>query len=167
MPIPSGWTARQFKRRLIAQALTLDSSQPPEPHAFLAAIAPPNLAPALERKLAKIEFLLARETAPPEAIPSLGSGIRVNESPPFALYAFLRHPCSFEDCLWCAILNGGDRDTLGAMAGALSGALLGIEAILAAWRAKLENSTSIEILALDLLRQSGSDGAAESRLNFP
>jgi len=37
----------------------------------------------------------------------------VHESLPFAIYSFLRHPQSFEACLFCAILNGGDRDTLG------------------------------------------------------
>jgi hypothetical protein len=32
---------------------------------------------------------------------------------------FVRHPKSFEECLECAVLNGGDRDTMGAMACAL------------------------------------------------
>jgi poly(ADP-ribose) glycohydrolase ARH3 len=74
---------------------------------------------------------------------------------PFALYAFLRYPQSFEACLFCAILNGGDRDTLGAMACAVSGAYLGIEAIPPAWRARLENREHIEELALELAARSG------------
>ena len=41
--------------------------------------------------------------------------------------------------LFCAILHGGDRDTLGAMACAVSGAYLGVEAIPQAWREKIEN----------------------------
>jgi ADP-ribosylglycohydrolase len=69
-------------------------------------------------------------------------------SVPFALYAFLCHPESFEDCLFCAILNGGDRDTLGAMACAVSGAYLGIDAIPTAWRARLEGGDEIEKFAL-------------------
>jgi poly(ADP-ribose) glycohydrolase ARH3 len=44
-------------------------------------------------------------------------------------------------------MNGGDRDTLGAMAGAISGAYLGLEAIPQSWRQKLEDLTYIEGLA--------------------
>jgi len=47
-------------------------------------------------------------------------------------------------------LNGGDRDTLGAMAGAISGAYLGLEAIPESWRRKLENRAYIEQLAFKL-----------------
>jgi poly(ADP-ribose) glycohydrolase ARH3 len=51
------------------------------------------------------------------------------ESLSFPIYSSLRFASSFEDCLYCAIMHGGDRDTLGAMAGAISGAYLGFEAI--------------------------------------
>ena len=44
-------------------------------------------------------------------------------------------------------MNGGDRDTLGTMAGAIAGAYLGIEAIPESWRQKLENLSYIEKLA--------------------
>jgi ADP-ribosylglycohydrolase len=47
-------------------------------------------------------------------------------------------------------LNGGDRDTLGAMACAISGAYVGVEAIPPAWRDKLENRQAIEALAARL-----------------
>ena len=50
----------------------------------------------------------------------------------------------------CAVLNGGDRDTLGAMAGAISGAYLGIDALPQQWISRLENRTLIEELAIDL-----------------
>jgi poly(ADP-ribose) glycohydrolase ARH3 len=75
---------------------------------------------------------------------------------PFAIYSFVRCPHSFEDCLDCAIMHGGDRDTLGAMAGAISGAYLGVEAIPSGWRAKLENRQTIEELALELARKTAS-----------
>ena len=71
----------------------------------------------------------------------------MHESMPFALYSFLRHAKSFEDCLFCAILHGGDLDTLGAMACAISGAYVGIKAIPESWREKLENRLYIEDLA--------------------
>jgi poly(ADP-ribose) glycohydrolase ARH3 len=69
---------------------------------------------------------------------------------PFAVYSFLRNSKSFRECLFCAVLNGGDRETLGAMAGGLSGAYLGIDAIPEAWRQKIENRSYLEDLALAL-----------------
>jgi poly(ADP-ribose) glycohydrolase ARH3 len=83
----------------------------------------------------------------------------MHESMPFAVYAFLRHPQSFEGCLLCAVLHGGDRDTLGAMACAVSGAYLGIEAIPPAWREKLENRKHIEDLADKLVGWWGSSNS--------
>ena len=68
----------------------------------------------------------------------------MTESLPFAVYSFLRLPSSFEDCPYCAIMHGGDRDTLGAMAGAISEAYLGFEAIPLLWHNKLENREMIQ-----------------------
>ncbi len=75
----------------------------------------------------------------------------------FAPYSFFRYPHSFEACLFCAVLNGGDRDTLGAMACAVSGAYLGLEAIPHKWPEKLENRPYIETLALKLANMSSSE----------
>jgi ADP-ribosylglycohydrolase len=74
---------------------------------------------------------------------------------PFAIYSFLQNTNSFEECLFCAVLNGGDRDTLGAMACAISGAFLGIEAIPNSWKLKLENKEYIERLATSLADMTG------------
>ncbi|MCR4406739.1 MAG: ADP-ribosylglycohydrolase family protein [Anaerolineae bacterium] len=110
--------------------------------------------PAMQDKLKLIRMLIAEDVPPFEAAENLGRSVAVHESLPFALYAFFRHPGSFEECLFCAILHGGDRDTLGAMACAVSGAYLGIEAIPAAWREKLENGRYIEELAFKLAEMS-------------
>jgi poly(ADP-ribose) glycohydrolase ARH3 len=106
----------------------------------------------LQEKLALVQDLLEKEVHSPQAASALGRSVAIHESLPFAIYAFLAHPQSFADCLFGAVLNGGDRDTLGAMAGALSGAYLGIEAIPRAWREKLENREVIAGHALSLLR---------------
>lgn len=74
-----------------------------------------------------------------------------------ALYAFLRNPDSFEGCLLCATLNSGGRDTLGAMACAISGAYLGAEAIPSEWRARLENHGLVEGFARQLAAQLPTD----------
>lgn len=106
--------------------------------------------PEIRDKMQLVHTLLTRGTTPLAAAHHLGQSVAVHESLPFALYAFLRHPRSFEDCLFCACLHGGDRDTLGAMACAVSGAYLGIDAIPPNWRAKLENRLQIEALAIQL-----------------
>ncbi len=49
-----------------------------------------------------------------------------------------------------AISLGGDTDTIGAMAGAISGAYLGVDAIPGRWQGKLENRRYIAELAESL-----------------
>jgi poly(ADP-ribose) glycohydrolase ARH3 len=101
-----------------------------------------------------LEELLNENVTPPLAAKQLGQSVAEHESVPFAIYCFVRYPRSFEDCLDCAIMHGGDRDTLGAMAGAISGAYLGAEAIPSGWRRKLENRQTIEELALELAERT-------------
>jgi poly(ADP-ribose) glycohydrolase ARH3 len=60
------------------------------------------------------------------------------ESLPFSLFCFLNSPNSFGESLENAVLHAGDSDTLGAMACALSGAYLGIEAIPREYVQKIE-----------------------------
>jgi len=104
-----------------------------------------------QRKIASVGSLLAEDAPPAEAARRLGMGVAVDRSQPFALYAFLRHTGSFEETLFCAALNGGDRDTMGAMACAISGAYLGEDGIPEQWRQKLENRVKIEALATRLV----------------
>jgi len=106
--------------------------------------------PEIQEKIESAQELIKDNAPPSSAAEQLGGPVAVHESLPFALYSFLRHPKSFEDCLFCAILHGGDRDTLGAMASAVSGAYVGIESIPQSWRQKLENRSYIEDLALRL-----------------
>lgn len=82
----------------------------------------------------------------------LGNSVAMHHSLPFALFAFLRYPQDYKECIFCAIRHGGDRDTLGAMAGAISGAYLGASALPQNWIEKLENRAYIEKLTLKLLK---------------
>jgi poly(ADP-ribose) glycohydrolase ARH3 len=110
--------------------------------------------PEIQTKMMRIQDLITEEVSPNAAADVLGRSVAVHESMPFAIYSFLKYPNSFEECLFCAILHGGDRDTLGAMACAISGAFLGIEAIPLGWREKLENRAYIEDLASELFRMN-------------
>ncbi len=83
-------------------------------------------------------------------VTELGNGIEAFNSVPAAIFSFLLHPNSFEEAVVYAISLGGDTDTIGAMAGAISGAYLGMDSIPAEWLAKLENRLYIEPLATEL-----------------
>ncbi len=135
----------------VAQALKLDPEGPFPLEAWVQGLISSARTPEIKEKMEILRDLLEEEASPSFAADTLGRSVEVDESMPFALYSFLKYPHCFEDCLFCAILNGGDRDTLGAMAGAVSGAYLGIDAIPEIWRNKLENLSLIENLALSLL----------------
>ena len=104
----------------------------------------------IKKKMLIVRELINTHSPPFIAAERLGRTVSVDESMPFAIYSFLRHSKSFEDCLFCATLNGGDRDTLGAMACSISGAYLGHKYIPKKWREKLENRSYIENLASQL-----------------
>jgi len=135
----------------VAMAVTLDPRNPFPRDAFFRRMLTLARTPEIREKLSLVKALLKSRVPAPEAARILGQSVMIHESLPFALYAFLARPHSFEDCLLEAVLSGGDRDTLGAMAGAISGAYLGKAAITALWREKLENRGLIEKLALALL----------------
>jgi poly(ADP-ribose) glycohydrolase ARH3 len=102
-----------------------------------------------KEKVARIRELLGEQDKA-KVIAVLGNGIEAPRSVPTAIYCFLRQPQSYKDTVIYAISLGGDTDTIAAMAGAICGAYLGIEAIPSEWRAKLENREYIESLAEDL-----------------
>jgi poly(ADP-ribose) glycohydrolase ARH3 len=136
---------------VVALAVHLDPGKPFSQQAFLRRMQKLARTPELKEKLSLLRALLKSQVPGPQAARVLGQSVMVHESLPFALYAFLAWPHSFEDCLMGAVLHGGDRDTLGAMAGAISGAYLGAAGLPALWREKLENLDLIEKVALALL----------------
>jgi poly(ADP-ribose) glycohydrolase ARH3 len=140
-----------------AQAVRLDPQEPFPFESFSQGLIDSARTPEIRDKMVLVGTLMAKDVHPLDAVRRLGRSVAVHESLPFAIYAFLRHPQSFEACLFCAILNGGDRDTLGAMACAVSGAYLGVKAIPLAWREKIENGEHIEDLAIKLAEMSGKD----------
>jgi len=104
-----------------------------------------------KEKVAQIKELIGEQDKA-KVVAVLGNGIEAPRSVPTAIYCFLRQTQSYEDTVIYAISLGGDTDTIAAMAGAISGAYLGIETIPSEWRAKLENREYIEALAENLWR---------------
>ena len=134
----------------VAEALSYAPHETLRPHEFVTKLESVARTPEIRQKIVLVKQLLSADVDSPSAARALGQSVAVHESMPFALFAFVRNAQSFEDCLFCAVLNGGDRDTLGAMACAISGAYLGVAAIPSAWVEKLENRRYIESLALKL-----------------
>jgi poly(ADP-ribose) glycohydrolase ARH3 len=147
----------------IARAVRLDPGGPFPLSSFCARLAAFARTRAIREKVRRAEELVLDGASPPSAARELGQSVAVQESMPFAICAFLRSPESFERCLLRATLHGGDRDTLGARACAVSGAYLGVERIPLEWRAKVENGATIESLATKLWAQAAyvAGGSAE------
>ena len=144
---PVGMDGAAVQARAIATAVKLDPQKEGPSQLIIQGLIDFARTPEIRSKMKLVQRLISEEVSPGAAADQVGRGIAVHESMPFAVYSFLKHPQSFEECLFCAILHGGDRDTLGAMACAISGAYLGIEAIPSLWRQKLENRAYIEELA--------------------
>ncbi|MBW2084216.1 MAG: ADP-ribosylglycohydrolase family protein [Deltaproteobacteria bacterium] len=147
---PVGMDGATIQAMAISMAVDLDPVEAFSWREFIDRLILASQTKEIRAKMNLVKALLTNQGSPGEAARTIGRSVAVHESMPFAVFSFLRHPKSFESCLMCAVLNGGDRDTLGAMAGAISGAYLGIEAIPPQWISRLENRTLIEELAIDL-----------------
>jgi poly(ADP-ribose) glycohydrolase ARH3 len=138
-------------------ALEANPQRPFAPEAFVAMLMERAQTREMVERLQLILSLLDEDAGTERAAHVLGLGNTIPDSLPYALYCFLLHPHEFVECVLAAVLQGGDRDTNGALAGTLSGAFLGVAAIPASWRIKVENGQRIESLALELV----AHGAAE------
>ena len=95
-------------------------------------------------------FAQRRTSLPTHALSSfvLGSGIT-------AVYLFARYFEDLEEALIVAVNLGGDTDSIGAMVGAMAGALHGYSALPARWREGLCNHDAIYARAEALARREG------------
>jgi poly(ADP-ribose) glycohydrolase ARH3 len=144
---PLGVDGAAVQAKAVALAMKLDPMEAFPREVFIDTLIDFAGTPEMKEKMLLVQELVNANTTPSFAAEQLGRSVAVHESMPFALFSFLCHPKSFEDCLFCAILHGGDRDTLGAMACAISGAYVGVESIPESWKAKLENRRYLEELA--------------------
>lgn len=147
---PVGKDGAAILARAIATAVKIDSDTPFDPSYFINMLIEFSQTIELREKMKLVNRLHMERVNPSVSVDRIGRSVSMGESMPFAIYSFLQNAESFEECLFCAVLNGGDRDTLGAMACAISGAYLGIEAIPYSWQLKLENKDYIESLATSL-----------------
>jgi poly(ADP-ribose) glycohydrolase ARH3 len=148
---PVGMDGAAIQAMAVAKAVGMDPDAPFSAQDFIEGLISFSRTKEMKEKLVMVGNLIMAGIGPEKAADRLGREVSVDKSLPFALYSFLRHPKSFEECLWCAVLHGGDRDTLGAMACSVSGAYLGIEALPDKWLGKVENADAIIALVEKLM----------------
>jgi poly(ADP-ribose) glycohydrolase ARH3 len=107
-------------------------------------------------KLNILKSLLEQEPSAEEVVNSLGNSVLAVESAPTAIYAFLRYGEDYLKTVRFCISLGGDTDTISAMAGALSGAQVGIRGLPMNLLGRLESRERIEKLSLELFRSHES-----------
>jgi ADP-ribosyl-[dinitrogen reductase] hydrolase len=90
------------------------------------------------------------EVSPSDGFAYTGNGGYIMETVPGALLSFLLSPYDFERTVVTAVNAGGDTDSLGAMAGVVSGAFNGASRIPERWRERVEGKEYIELLAVRL-----------------
>jgi poly(ADP-ribose) glycohydrolase ARH3 len=94
-----------------------------EPASFLS-----QLAASAETEEFRWQLKTAARLGPTDAIP-FGSSLEAHRSVTSAIVCFTMSPTSFRSTIASALALGNDTDTLAAIAGGISGALLGINAI--------------------------------------
>ena len=147
---PVGIDGAAVFAKALASTVTLRPQRPFSPQNFIDMLIDFARTDEIKNKLALIPPLLEKDVDPAESVTRLGNSVIVQESMPMALFCFLRYPHTWLESVLCAITHGGKRDTMGIMAGALSGAYLGVSAITDQWRNKLEDVRHIEALAREV-----------------
>lgn len=85
-----------------------------------------------------------------EAFQALGEGWVAEEAVACALYCFRRTPEDYVKTVLTGANANGDSDSIACIAGAISGAYNGFEAIPAKWQDRVENKEGLKEIAEDL-----------------
>lgn len=99
-------------------------------------------------KIAQVGGVLDRE--PDDALAILGQAWVGEEAVADALYCFLRSPANYARTVLTGANSQGDSDSIACIAGAMSGAFNGIDAVPERWRQGVENATRLTDLAARL-----------------
>ncbi|MGD9898682.1 MAG: ADP-ribosylglycohydrolase family protein [Calditrichaceae bacterium] len=123
--------------RAVSLMLNMKSAESFEPDQFLTSLESFAETGAIKEKIGNIRKLIERDDD--LAVKFLGNGIRASEAVSCALYAAAKYYRNPEDAVIKSVNFGGDTDTIGAMTGALMGALHGSGWIPARWLDNMEN----------------------------
>jgi len=116
---------------------------------------------AYKEQMRKIGDLIGESRNKPKIVKKIGNNVEAEKAVPVAIYSFITHCECFKDTVLYAVNLGGDADTIASMAGALSGAYLGVNAIPEGWRNKLEDAPYFYVLSDSLHQLKMSQHKAE------
>jgi poly(ADP-ribose) glycohydrolase ARH3 len=133
---PGAVDAAVVMARAIAALLRAPERAAPVATSFIAQLQPTDR--ELATRLALVPWLVEQRASALAAVAALGNGILAIESVPLALFCFLRWGSDFESAVVQTALCGGDVDSIAAMNGALSGALVGAAGLPAQWLTRAE-----------------------------
>lgn len=103
----------------------------------------------LNHAIRKVEECLDWEDEE-KALAHLGEGWVAEEAVALALFCFLRHSESYEETVIRGANTNGDSDSIASIAGGISGAYLGFEAIPENWVKRIEKSDYLADLSVRL-----------------
>jgi ADP-ribosylglycohydrolase len=115
--------------------------------------------PDLARRLRQVPDFLDTDAAVALSRHGLGEGWVAEEVVACALYCFWRSPEDYRATVLTAVNGNGDSDAIGCIAGGISGAFNGLDAIPHAWRAGIENADALLSVA-DRLWMRATGGIA-------
>jgi ADP-ribosylglycohydrolase len=105
--------------------------------------------------VAKIEQVPAiLDYEPESAYAVLGAAWVADEAIACALYAFWRSPNDYRSTVLTAVNMDGDSDSVGCIAGAISGAYNVLDAIPEKWPAEVEDASCLFQISAELLKAS-------------
>jgi len=130
-----------------AVSYLLAAGAPLDVASFVEATAAPSAQCSTEMARAIRGVLDLLELAPRQAMEEIGYTGFALEAVPAAIYCFCAAHEEFAEAVLLAVNTGGAADSIGAMAGALSGAYLGLTAIPPDWAEGVEGSAHLRQLA--------------------
>ena len=142
-----GMEGAALQARAIALAVAESPDEKLDVQSFVSRLLDFTAEDIYHAKLTRFTTLLERPYDREAIVRELGHGIEAFNSVLTAIFSFLAHPRDFASTIVYAISLGGDTDTIASMAGAISGAYLGIKAITQEWQERLANRDYILNLA--------------------
>ena len=142
-----GMRGSVLQARAVALAIAENPAKQLDPQSFISSLLDFTDEDVYRAKITKFGDLLQHPDNRQAVVRELGHGIEAFNSVPTAIFSFLAHPRDFTSTIIYSISLGGDTDTIASMAGAISGAYLGIEEIPSEWQGKLENRDHLLDLA--------------------
>jgi len=142
-----GMEGATLQAMAIALAIAEDPDEPLNTASFTSHLLGFATEDVYRSKIASFDILLGHPDDRQKVVNQLGHGIEAFNSVPAAIFSFLAHPQDFTSTVVYAVSLGGDTDTIGSMAGAISGAYLGIDGLPSGWLGRLENRDYISNLA--------------------